>query len=44
MSEYKKIDKFGRYKIITKTIEHSDACVAFSDSAKDYKRIGAKLY
>ena len=41
MSEYKKIDKFGRYKAITGKREQSDPGVEFSDSGKDYKRIGA---
>ena len=41
MSEYKKIDKFGRYKAISGTREYSDPGVVFSDLAKGYKRIGA---
>ena len=41
MSEYKKIDKFGRYKAMTGIREHSGPGVVYSDSAKDYKRIGA---
>lgn len=34
MSEYKKIDKFGRYKAITGIREHSDPGVVFSDQQK----------